>query len=148
MRISDWSSDVCSSDLSSNWLINRMVYCYVEFTRNVPVLVQILLWHGVIVTTLPHPRDALSPMEGVYIPNRGLYVPAPVFESGFWILVAALLAGLAGTILFRRCATNRQAATRHIYTVFPIGTAALLGLHVIAFFMAVMPAYIGMADGW
>src|SRR3546814_10232979 len=84
MRISDWSSDVCSSDLSSNWLINRMVYCYVEFTRNVPVLVQILLWHGVIVTTLPHPRDALSPMEGVYLSNRGFYVPAPVFESGFW----------------------------------------------------------------
>ncbi|HMA14296.1 MAG: amino acid ABC transporter permease, partial [Bacteroidota bacterium] len=25
--------------LSSNWLINRIVYCYVEFTRNVPVLV-------------------------------------------------------------------------------------------------------------
>src|SRR3546814_20439638 len=105
MRISDWSSDVCSSDLdgliavagcvfatilgftfgvlrlSSNWLINRMVYCYVEFTRNVPVLVQILLWHGVIVTTLPHPRDALSPMEGVYLSNRGFYVPAPVFEK-------------------------------------------------------------------
>src|SRR3546814_759769 len=95
--------------LSSNWLINRMVYCYVEFTRNVPVLVQILLWHGVIVTTLPHPRDALSPMEGVYLSNRGFYVPAPVFESGFWIVVAAFLAGIAGTILFRRWAKKGQA---------------------------------------
>src|SRR3546814_6685859 len=86
-----------------------MVYCYVEFTRNVPVLVQILLWHGVIVTTLPHPRDALSPMEGVYLSNRGFYVPAPVFERGFWIVVAAFLAGIAGTILFRRWAKKRQA---------------------------------------
>ncbi len=39
--------------LSSNFLISKIVYCYVEFTRNVPVLVQILLWHGVIVSTLP-----------------------------------------------------------------------------------------------
>ena len=62
--------------LSSSWLINRIVYCYVEFTRNVPVLVQILLWHGVIVSTLPAPRTALSPMEGVYLSNRGFYVPA------------------------------------------------------------------------
>src|SRR3546814_225037 len=126
--------------LSSNWLINRMVYCYVEFTRNVPVLVQILLWHGVIVTTLPHPRDALSPMEGVYLSNRGFYVPAPVFESGFWIVVAAFLAGIAGTILFRRWAKKRQAETGQIYPVFTIGTAAILGLPVIAFFLAGMPA--------
>src|SRR3546814_6996855 len=85
-----------------------MVYCYVEFTRSVPVVVQILLWHGVIGTTLPHPRDALSPMEGVYLSNRGFYVPAPVFESGFWIVVAAFLAGIAGTILFRRWAKKRR----------------------------------------
>src|SRR3546814_1305959 len=104
-----------------------MVYCYVEFTRSVPVVVQILLWHGVIGTTLPHPRDALSPMEGVYLSNRGFYVPAPVFESGFWIVVAAFLAGIAGTILFRRWAKKRQAETGQIYPVFTIGTAAILG---------------------
>src|SRR3546814_17624246 len=97
-----------------------MVYCYVEFTRNVPVLVQILLWHGVIVTTLPHPRDALSPMEGVYLSNRGFYVPAPVFESGFWTVVAAFLSGIAGTLLFRRWDKQRQAETGPIYPVFTL----------------------------
>src|SRR3546814_12342654 len=127
MRISDWSSDVCSSDLwapasydinqsfieynsrdthfraavvglihtavvavagcifasilgflfgvlrlSSNWLISRLVYCCIEFTRNLPVLVQILLLPGVIVTTLPHPPDALAPLEGVAHTNPPL----------------------------------------------------------------------------
>ncbi|HIP77746.1 MAG TPA: amino acid ABC transporter permease, partial [Kiloniellaceae bacterium] len=47
--------------LSSNWLINRIVYCYIEFTRNVPVLVQILLWHAVIGHPLPAVRQAISP---------------------------------------------------------------------------------------
>jgi general L-amino acid transport system permease protein len=126
--------------LSSNWLINRMVYCYVEFTRNVPVLVQILLWHGVIVTTLPAPRDAMSPMEGVYLSNRGFYVPAPVFESGFWLVVAAFLAAIAGTIVFKRWAKKRQAETGQIYPIFTVGVAAIVGLPVIAFFLAGMPA--------
>src|SRR3546814_17795516 len=79
-------------------------------------------------------------MEGVYLSNRGFYVPAPVFESGFWIVVAAFLAGIAGTILFRRWAKKRQAETGQIYPVFTIGTAAILGLPVIAFFLAGMPA--------
>src|SRR3546814_15699743 len=79
-------------------------------------------------------------MEGVYLSNRGFYVPGPVVESGFWIVVAAFLAGIAGTILFRRWAKKRQAETGQIYPVFTIGTAAILGLPVIAFFLAGMPA--------
>jgi general L-amino acid transport system permease protein len=125
--------------LSSNWLINRIVYCYVEFTRNVPVLVQILLWHGVIVSTLPAPRAAVSPMEGIYLSNRGFYVPAPVFESGFWLVVVAFLAAVAGVILFARWAKKQQEATGRIYPVLSIGLAAILGLPTIAFFAAGIP---------
>jgi general L-amino acid transport system permease protein len=124
--------------LSSNWLINKIVYCYIEFTRNVPVLVQILLWHGVIVT-LPAPRQALSPMEGVYLSNRGFNVPAPIFESGIWLVAAAFMAAVVGTIVFKRWAKQQQEATGTIYPVFSIGAAAIIGLPVIAFFVAGMP---------
>jgi len=64
--------------LSSNWLINKIVYCYIEFTRNVPVLVQILLWHGVIVTTLPHPRTAASPIVWILKSLSGCTLQGPV----------------------------------------------------------------------
>ena len=126
--------------LSSNWLINRIVYCFVEFTRNVPVLVQILLWHGVIVYNLPHPRSAVSPAEGIFLSNRGFYVPAPVFENAFWIVVIAFLVAIAGVIYFRRWAKQQQEATGRIYPVFTISVAAILGLPLIAFFVAGMPA--------
>ena len=45
--------------LSSNWLVNRMAYCFIEMTRNVPLLLHILLIHGIIVTSLPRPKPAV-----------------------------------------------------------------------------------------
>jgi len=125
--------------LSSNWLINKIVYCYVEFTRNVPVLVQILLWHGVIVHTLPPPRDAMNPVEGVFLSNRGFYVPEPIFQPAFWLVVIAFLGAIAGMIFFSRWARKTQEATGKIYPVFTIGVAAILGLPLIVFFVSGMP---------
>ena len=126
--------------LSSNWLINRVVYCYVEFTRNVPVLVQILLWHGVIVHTLPQVREAISPVEGVYLSNRGFYVPRPIFEDAFLVVVIAFLVALVGSIFFSRWAKKQQEATGRIFPVLSISIAAIIGLPLIAFFIAGMPA--------
>ena len=63
--------------LSNNWLASRVAYWYIEFTRNVPVLLHILLWHGIIINTLPHPRQALAIGDGAFLSNRGFYVPRP-----------------------------------------------------------------------
>ena len=35
--------------LSSNWLFRNIAYVYVEFTRNVPVLVQIILYYSILL---------------------------------------------------------------------------------------------------
>lgn len=100
--------------LSDNWLVSRLAYVYVEFTRNSPVLLLILLWHGIIVNTLPHPREALAIGESVFLSNRGFYVPRPMLEPGSWIVVAALAAGAvaAAAVLLHtrrvRNATGRQ----------------------------------------
>jgi len=32
----------------SNWLFRNIAYVYVEFTRNVPVLLQIILWYSIL----------------------------------------------------------------------------------------------------
>ena len=78
--------------LSRNWLVSRTVYCYVEFCRNVPVLVQILLWYAVI---LKLPREALTLGDSIFLSNRGFYLPKPLFEPGMWAVFIALIAGIA-----------------------------------------------------
>ena len=50
----------------------KIAYWYTEFTRNVPILLHILLWHGIIINTLPHPRKQLEFMMYL-LSNRGFY---------------------------------------------------------------------------
>ena len=125
--------------LSHNWLISRLVYCYVEFTRNVPLLLQILLWHGIIVHSLPRPKQALEPVSGVFLSNRGFSVPRPVFESGSMAIMIAFVVAVIGAIFFARYAKRTQEATGKIYPVFTINLGLIVGLPLLVFFVAGMP---------
>jgi general L-amino acid transport system permease protein len=61
--------------LSSNGLLKGVAGAYVEFIRNVPLLVQLFFWYALITEGLPSPREALSPLPGVFLTNRGLFFP-------------------------------------------------------------------------
>ena len=119
--------------LSRNWLVNRIVYVFLEFTRNVPVLLHILLVHGIVVTTLPAPRTAIDVGEAMFISNRGLYVPSPVLEAGSGIVIAVLIVSIVVAAAFRRWARRVQADTGKIYPVFWICTGIVVGATAIAF---------------
>ena len=125
--------------LSSNWLISRMVYVFIEFTRNVPVLLHILLVHGIVVTTLPAPRNAIGVGETMFVSNRGFYVPSPVLEDGAGIVGAVLLIAIVAAVAFRRWAKRVQDETGTIYPVFWICTGLVAGATVVAFLAAGAP---------
>jgi general L-amino acid transport system permease protein len=59
--------------LSSNLTSRGVGTAYVEFVRNVPLLVQLFFWYALITEGLPSPREALSPLPGVFLTNRGLF---------------------------------------------------------------------------
>ena len=48
-----------------------------EFIRNTPLLVQLFFWYALISDVLPSPRDALQPLPGVFLSNRGFFFPLP-----------------------------------------------------------------------
>ena len=119
--------------LSSNWLISRMVYVFIEFTRNVPVLLHILLVHGIVVTTLPAPRKAIGVGDTMFLSNRGFYVPAPVLEDGAGVVGVVLLIAIIAAIVFRRWAKRVQDETGRIYPVFWICAGMIVGATAVAF---------------
>ena len=132
--------------LSDNWLINKVVYFYIEYVRNVPVLLHILLVHGIVVNSLPIPKNAIAVGEGTFfLTNRGFYTPKPLFEPAMWAVFIAFLVGIAFTWWFRNYAHKVQDATGKIYPVFWISLGAIIGLPIIVYFLAGSPMTFEMA---
>ncbi|WP_424930598.1 amino acid ABC transporter permease [Amaricoccus tamworthensis] len=76
--------------LSNNWLVARVMTVYVEFFRNVPVLLWIVFIMAILIETLPAPRAfrgenpeaSLMLYDTVAVTNRGVYIPEPLFSRG------------------------------------------------------------------
>ena len=80
--------------LSSNWLIRTIATAYVECFRNIPLLLQILFWYTAVVGQLPRVRESIALFGGVFINNRGIYLPSPEPTAGLRIWLGFLGAGL------------------------------------------------------
>ncbi len=125
--------------LSKNWLASKIAYWYVEFTRNVPILLHILLWHGIIINTLPHPRKAISLGEVTFLSNRGFYIPKPLTESGIELVYLFFVVAIIFSILFAKYCKRKQDLTGVQYPVFWINFSVICFLPLIAFFLSGMP---------
>lgn len=112
--------------LSKNWLTAKIAYVYIEYVRNVPVLVHILMVHGIIVRVLPNPRNAIDIGGGVFLSNRGASMPKPIFEPLFWAVLAVAIAGLVFAWWFRRYAKKLQDETGRALPVFLVCVAAIV----------------------
>ena len=90
--------------LSRNPLIAGLVRAYVELMRNTPLLLQLFFWIA-LLRSLPVPKQAPH-AAGIYLSNRGVFVPAPEFETG-WLVpllgvsVVTVLAALASRRMLR-----------------------------------------------
>ncbi len=124
--------------LSSNWLLSRISYIYVEFTRNVPLLLQIILWYSILIQ-LPRVKQSLQILDVFYISNRGLYSPRPIFESGFTYIFIAIILALISSFFIRRWAKKRQDLTGDQYPVFYTSFGLIFIIPIILFFILGSP---------
>ena len=125
--------------LSNNWLVSRIVYVFLEFTRNVPVLLHILFVYGIFLYTLPVPKKAINISDAVFLSNRGFYTPAPIFEDGFNYVLTSILIAILIVFFFTRWAHKVQDTTGKIYPVFTISISILIGLPFLTFFISGTP---------
>jgi general L-amino acid transport system permease protein len=126
--------------LSSNWLIAKLAAAYVEIVRNIPLLLQLFFWYYAVLKNLPGPRQSYTLPGGAFFNIRGLYVPVPVFQSGFEIVLGVLAAAAAAVVGLRWWAGRRQMLTgQRIPLAWP-SLALLAGLPLLAFFAAGSPA--------
>ena len=127
--------------LSSNWLISRLAGVYVEGTRNVPLLLQIIFW-WTILSGLPRVADSLSIGTAVFLNNRGVRLPAPVLEPGIGLVVVTAIIGLILAMIISGWATRRRVATGQ---GFP---NLWVNLMLIFLFPALLFLMLGRPLGW
>jgi general L-amino acid transport system permease protein len=125
--------------LSRNWLVSKAATGYVETIRNIPLLLQLLFWYNAVLKTLPEMRDSYKIPGGLFLNNRGLFVPHPVYGQSFNWAVIAFLAGLVVSIIFYVWARKRQERTGQQAPVASITLALVIGLPLVAFAAAGFP---------
>ncbi len=88
---------------------------------------------------LPGPRQALQPVDGVFLSNRGLLLPALNWEGAHSAALLALVAGAVGAWLYGRAARAKQMQDGQPRRVWPAGLALILGLPVLVWMLLGAP---------
>jgi general L-amino acid transport system permease protein len=125
--------------LSPNWLVARLAGGYVELIRNLPLLFQILFWYLAVLGTLPGPRQSFSIFGEVFLNNRGIIVPAPLFGPGSRYVLGALAIAVVAAAVLARWARRRQEQTGAQFPVLWTAAALIIGLPLVALVAAGFP---------
>ena len=110
---------------SRNALVRGLCYAYVEFFRNVPVLLQLLMWYLLFTETLPAAADAWT-LGPLFLSKGGLSFPIPIWEQGHLWALFGLIAGAILAFLYRGWAYRRFEATGQIRSMFWVPVAIFL----------------------
>ncbi|MBL1240944.1 MAG: amino acid ABC transporter permease [OCS116 cluster bacterium] len=132
--------------LSNNFVLSRLMQVYVEAVRNVPVLLQILLWYGIILHSFPRVKAAEPIIEGVIATNRGLFLPQPLPQDGFGWVWIAFFAGIIGSFFFRRYAKKALDSTGKQLPVLWASLGLIIGLPIIVYFLMGQPLGVSMPE--
>ena len=118
--------------LSPNFLIRNSAAWYVEFFRNIPLLLQIFFWYYAALRALPLPQDA-SPLFGVtYLTIKGYYMPAFIWNN-LNIFLYSILAAIIAIIFIRYYANKLRDNEGKQIPVFYISLIILIILPTFTF---------------
>ena len=118
--------------LSPNYLINKFAAFYVEFFRNIPLLLQIFFWYFAALRALPLPQDAEAMFGVFFLTIKGLYVPAFIWQN-FNIFFYSIIAAIIAIIVIRAHAKKVQENQGKQIPVFLISIGLIFILPLLSF---------------
>ncbi|MBM3556408.1 MAG: ABC transporter permease subunit, partial [Alphaproteobacteria bacterium] len=111
---------------------------FIEFVRNIPLLLFVFFWYFGIVRALPAPRASVNLGDLVFLNNRGVYMPAPESWTPFLTIPAALALGIVLAWAIARWSRDRREATGEAPPTGGLSALAVIGLPVLATLWAAM----------
>jgi general L-amino acid transport system permease protein len=128
---------------SRNALVRGLCVCYVELFRNIPVLLQLLMWYLMFTEVLPESASPLV-LGPVYLSKGGLNFPIPVWATGQFFAAIGMGLALVVAFLYRRWAIlsfERTGVPRSLFWA-PLGI--VLGFGVLGWLIGGAPSEFNM----
>ena len=117
--------------LSDNWLVRQIARWWVETLRNIPLLVQMVIYYSVMTAALPRVGLDTGPINGfLHVSNKGISMPRVHIADGFYQWAVVVLVGVAAAHLVRRHRQRIQDETGANTSpiLWALGTVCLFGL--------------------
>jgi len=131
--------------LSNNYLIAKLAGGYIELFRNIPVLLQIFFWYNIFINIFPHPKKSFSFFDVAFLNQRGLYLPKPILESGFLLVIIAFVVGIILTVFMKRYFNKKHDETGVYTRTLGYSTLLILGLPAVFFLLLGSPLHFDFA---
>jgi len=125
--------------LSKNYLLSKLSLAYIEFFRNIPLLLQILFWYNVVLAALPSPRASLEFFGNFFLNNRGFIIPKPIYEDGFGVVIASIFLAIGIIIYLVKWSNKRFEETGKEFIVLPWGIVIFFALPILTYFIMGSP---------
>ncbi len=128
---------------SRNALVRGLCVCYVELFRNIPVLLQLLMWYLMFTEVLPDSANPLV-LGPLYLSKGGLNFPIPVWATGQYFAATGMGLALIVAFVYRRWAIlsfERTGVPRSLFWV-PIGI--VIGFGVLGWLIGGAPSEFNM----
>ena len=109
---------VALARLSSNWLLSRIALAYIEFNRNIPLLVLLFILYFVVFGQLPQIKDSITWPGPIYINKRGIYLTWPrLTETGTPFVILISIGVIAAIIFYTVLRRRRELTGQDTYYV-------------------------------
>ena len=131
--------------LSNNYLVAKLAGGYIELFRNIPVLLQIFFWYNIFINIFPHPKKSFSFFDVAFLNQRGLYLPKPILESGFSLVIIAFVVGIILTVFMKRYFNKKHDETGVYTRTLGYSTLLILGLPAVFFLLLGSPLHFDLA---
>lgn len=124
---------------SANFLVKKICYAFVEFFRNVPVYLQLLIWYLVFAEALPDLENAWQAGH-FYLSKNGVSFPWPVWQLGQTLALVGACLGLAFGLYYRSLARAHFDRTGQARPVLWVALAAVFGLALLGWLAGGAPS--------
>jgi general L-amino acid transport system permease protein len=124
---------------SRNALVRGLCTTYVELFRNIPILLQLLMWYLLFTELLPASTEPLV-LGPLFLSKGGLNFPIPIWASGHAWAAGGLLVGLVLAWLQRQRAIRAFARTGQPTSMFWMPLAIVLATGVAGWLLGGAPA--------